>query len=187
MLGSAKLQWLLAKLTGGCKSAGIGKTEDEMSKVTPFLWFEKEAEAAARFYVSLLPDSRVVGVTALPSDTPSGPAGSVKVIDFTLAGQSYVAMEAGRLDPFNHAVSFMIECETQGEIDRLWDAHLKNGGAEQQCGWLKDRWGLYWQITPRALMEMMRNADRAAAKRATDAMLKMVKLDLPALQRAFAG
>ena len=158
-----------------------------MSKILPFLWFDKEAEQAARFYVSLLPDSHLDSVTTLPTDTPSGPAGSVQVVDFTLAGQPYVAMNAGRLDPFNHAVSFMIYCDSQGEIDRLWNAHLGNGGTEQQCGWLKDRWGLYWQITPRALMEMMRSSDRAAAKRATEAMMKMVKLDIAALQKAFAG
>jgi predicted 3-demethylubiquinone-9 3-methyltransferase (glyoxalase superfamily) len=156
-----------------------------MSKVTPFLWFEKGAEQAARFYVSLLPDSKLDSVTALPTDTPSGPAGSVKVVDFTLAGQAYQAMEAGRLDPFNHAVSFMIQCDSQAEIDRLWDAHLNNGGAAQQCGWLQDRWGLYWQIAPRAIFDMYRSPDRAAAKRAADAMLKMVKLDLAELQRAF--
>ncbi len=158
-----------------------------MDKVVPFLWFEKEAEMAARFYVSLLPNSQVDGVTGLASETPSGPPGSVKVIDFTLAGQPYVAMEAGGAEPFNHSVSLMVLCDNQAEIDRLWDAHRKNGGSEQACGWLKDRWGVNWQITPRALMEMMRSPDRAAAKRASDAMLKMVKLDLPALQRAFDG
>ena len=158
-----------------------------MSKILPFLWFDKEAEQAARFYVSLLPDSHLDSVTALPADTPSGPAGSVQVVDFTLAGQPYVAMNAGRLDPFNHAVSFMIYCDSQEEIDRLWDAHIKNGGTEQQCGWLKDRWGLYWQITPRVLMEMMRSPDRAAARRANEAMLKMVKLDIAMLQKAFDG
>jgi predicted 3-demethylubiquinone-9 3-methyltransferase (glyoxalase superfamily) len=168
----------LKDLDGGRK----GKT---MAKVSPFLWFEKDAEQAARFYVSLVADSHFGGITTLPSDTPSGPEGSVSVVDFTLAGQAYVAMNAGRLDPFNHAVSFMISCDTQEEIDRIWDAHLKNGGAEQQCGWLKDRWGLYWQITPRVLMEMIRNADRAAAKRATQAMMKMIKLDIAALQKAF--
>jgi predicted 3-demethylubiquinone-9 3-methyltransferase (glyoxalase superfamily) len=158
-----------------------------MSKILPFLWFDKEAEQAARFYVSLLPGSHLDSVTALPADTPSGPAGSVQVVDFTLAGQPYVAMNADRLDPFNHAVSFMIYCDSQGEIDRLWDTHLGNGGTAQQCGWLKDRWGLYWQITPRALMEMMRSPDRAAAKRATEAMMKMVKLDIAVLQKAFDG
>lgn len=156
-----------------------------MSKISPFLWFDKDAETAARFYVSLLPDSHFDGLTPMPTDTPSGPAGSVQVVDFTLAGQPYVAMNAGPLDPFNHAVSFMILCDSQDEIDGLWDAHLKNGGTEQQCGWLKDRWGLYWQITPRVLMEMMRSPDRAAAKRAADAMMKMVKLDIAALKKAF--
>jgi predicted 3-demethylubiquinone-9 3-methyltransferase (glyoxalase superfamily) len=158
-----------------------------MSKISPFLWFEKEAVEAARFYVSLLPDSRIDSVTTVPSDTPSGPEGSVQVVDFTLAGQSYGAMRAGPLDTFNHAVSFMIACDTQEEIDRIWDAHLKNGGEAQQCGWLKDRWGLYWQITPRTLMEMMRSPDRAAAKRATQAMMKMVKLDIAVLQAEFRG
>ena len=156
-----------------------------MPKIAPCLWFEKDAEQAVQFYVSLLPDSRIDGIARLPADTPSGPAESVKLVDFTLAGQPYVAFTGGRLDAFNHAVSLMITCDTQDEIDRLWSAHLKNGGSEQQCGWLKDRWGLYWQITPRVLMEMMRSPDRAAAKRATLAMMKMVKLDIAALQQAF--
>ena len=158
-----------------------------MLQVTPFLWFEKEAEQAVRFYVSLLPDSRLDGITTMPADSPSGPAGSVKVLDFTLAGQPYVAMEAGRLDPFNHAVSLLIPCDHQSEIDRLWESHLKNGGVAQQCGWLKDRWGLYWQITPRILFEMMRSPDRAAGKRAMEAMMKMEKLDIFVLQKAFKG
>jgi predicted 3-demethylubiquinone-9 3-methyltransferase (glyoxalase superfamily) len=159
-----------------------------MSKVTPFLWFEKEAVEAARFYVSLLPDSRLDGVTAMPADSPSGPAGSVRIVDFTLAGQPYMAMEAAaRPDAFNHAVSLLVPCDTQAEIDRLWDAHLKNGGAAQQCGWLKDRWGIYWQITPRVLFWMMRDPDRAAGKRAMEAMMQMIKLDIVALENAFAG
>ena len=158
-----------------------------MPQIVPFLWFEKDAEAAARFYVSLLPDSRLDGVSPLPVDTPSGPAGSVQVVDFTLAGQPYQAINAGPLDPFNHAVSFMIQCDTQAEIDRIWDAHLKNGGKAEQCGWLKDRWGLYWQITPTGFSEMMRSPNREGAKRAATAMLKMVKLDMAALQRAFDG
>ena len=123
----------------------------------------------------------------MPADSPSGPEGSVKVLDFTLAGQPYVAMEAGRLDPFNHAVSLLIPCDNQAEIDRLWEAHLNNGGIAQQCGWLKDRWGLYWQITPRVLFEMMRSPDRAAGRRAKEAMMKMEKLDIAALQKAFEG
>jgi predicted 3-demethylubiquinone-9 3-methyltransferase (glyoxalase superfamily) len=158
-----------------------------MTRIVPFLWFEKDAEAAARFYVSLLPDSRLDNVTALPVDTPSGPAGSVQVVDFTLAGQPYQAINAGPLDPFNHAVSFVIQCETQAEIDRIWNAHLENGGTAEQCGWLKDRWGLYWQIVPEGFARMMQAGDKAAAKRAAQAMLKMVKLDMAALQRAFDG
>ena len=158
-----------------------------MSRVIPFLWFEKEAEEAARFYVSLLPDSRLDAVLPLPVDTPSGPAGSVQVVDFTLAGQPYQAINAGPLDPFNHAVSFVIQCDTQDEIDRIWDTHLKNGGKAEQCGWLKDRWGLYWQIIPKGFQDMMQSPNRAGAKRAAEAMLKMVKLDMAALRRAFDG
>lgn len=158
-----------------------------MTQVVPFLWFEKDAEAAARFYVSLLSNSKVTNVSPLPIDTPSGPAGSVQVVDFTLAGQPYQAINAGPLDPFNHAVSFMIVCDNQAELDRIWDAHLKNGGNAEQCGWLKDRWGLYWQVIPKGFDEMMQSPNRAGAKRAAEAMLKMVKLDAAALQRAFDG
>lgn len=155
------------------------------SKVTPFLWFEKDAESAARFYVSLLPDSRVDNVTALAADSPSGPPGSVQVVEFTLQGEPFAAMNAGRHDAFNNAVSFMILCDTQDEIDRLWNAHLKNGGKEQACGWLTDKWGVSWQITPRRLMEMMKSPDRAASKRSSEAMMKMIKLDIATLEKAF--
>ena len=158
-----------------------------MKSPVPFLWFEKEAEEAASFYVSLLPKSRVERVTTMPADSPSGPEGSVKVVEFTLAGQPWQAMNAGRHDAFNHAVSFMMECETQGEIDRLWDAILNNGGKEEACGWIRDRWGLAWQITPRVMGEMMASPDRAAGRRAAEAMMTMVKLDIAALQRAFDG
>ena len=158
-----------------------------MTRVVPFLWFEKDAETAVRFYVSVVPNSRLDNVLPLPVDTPSGPAGSVQVVDFTLAGQPYQAINAGPLDPFNHAVSFLIQCETQAEIDRIWNTHLENGGKAEQCGWLKDRWGLYWQIVPEGFSRMMQAADQAAAKRAAQAMLKMVKLDMAALQRAFDG
>jgi predicted 3-demethylubiquinone-9 3-methyltransferase (glyoxalase superfamily) len=156
-----------------------------MSKVSPFLWFEKEGSEAARFYVSLLPESRIDNVTTIPADAPSGPAGSIEVVEFTLAGQSWRIMSAGPLDPFNRAVSFMIDCEDQAELDRLWDAHLRNGGKEAACGLLIDRWGVHWQIVPRAFNQMMRSPDRAAARRVTEAMMKMVKLDLAALERAF--
>jgi predicted 3-demethylubiquinone-9 3-methyltransferase (glyoxalase superfamily) len=153
-------------------------------KIVPHLWYTAEAEEAARFYTSIFPDSRVDAVTALPADSPSGPAGSVKVVEFTLAGQPFVAFSAGPLDPFNHAVSFMVECEDQAEIDRYWEA-LGAGGTHEPCGWLKDRYGLSWQIAPKALGEMMKSPDRAAARRAAEAMLGMKKLDLAGLERAF--
>ena len=155
-----------------------------MQKITPFLWYAKEAEEAARFYASVFPDSRVTRVVALPSESPSGPPGSVKIVEFVLFGQSFVAMSAGPLDPFNHAISFVVDCEDQDEVDRYWNALLQGGTAEQ-CGWLKDRYGVSWQIVPRILRAMMRDPDRAKAKRASDAMLTMVKIDIAALQRAF--
>ncbi len=157
-----------------------------MQKITPFLWYSKEAEEAAKFYTSIFPDSRITGITALPSESPSGPPGSVKIVEFVLFGQTFVAMTAGRLDPFNHAVSFMVKCDSQAELDCYWNALLEGGSAEA-CGWLKDRFGLSWQIVPTVLLEMMASPDRAKAKRAADAMMKMVKLDIAPLQAAFAG
>jgi predicted 3-demethylubiquinone-9 3-methyltransferase (glyoxalase superfamily) len=157
-----------------------------MSKIVPNLWYTGKAEEAAAFYASLLPNSRVDSVTALPADTPSGPAGSVKVVEFTLMGQPFMAFSAGRLDPFNHAVSFMVQCDDQAEIDRLWAA-LSDGGKTEQCGWLKDRYGLFWQIAPRVLGEMMKDSDRPRAKRVAEAMLKMTKLDIAMLERAYNG
>lgn len=157
-----------------------------MQKITPFLWYAKQAEEAAAFYASIFPDSRVTRVTAMQSESPSGPPGSVKVVEFVLFGQSFVAMSAGPLDPFNHAVSFVVNCEDQAEVDRYWNALLQ-GGTPEQCGWLKDRYGLSWQIVPTVLGRMMADPDRAKAKRASDAMLKMVKIDVAALQAAFAG
>jgi predicted 3-demethylubiquinone-9 3-methyltransferase (glyoxalase superfamily) len=157
-----------------------------MQKITPHLWFIKEAEEAARFYTSIFPNSRIDRVTPLPADTPSGPAGSVTVVEFTLNGQQFAAISAGPLDPFNHAVSFIVNCESQAEVDRYWNA-LLDGGSPEQCGWLKDRYGLSWQIVPTVLNEMIADPDRTKAKRATEAMLKMVKLDVSGLQRAYEG
>jgi predicted 3-demethylubiquinone-9 3-methyltransferase (glyoxalase superfamily) len=157
-----------------------------VTKIKPFLWYTKEAEEAAAFYASVLPNSKVDSVTTLPTDTPSGPAGTVKVVEFTLVGQPFMAITAGPLDPFNHAVSFIVECEDQAEIDRLWSA-LSAGGNTEQCGWLKDCYGLFWQIVPRTLGEMMKDPDRVRAKRVADAMLKMVKLDIAGLKKAYAG
>ncbi len=136
--------------------------------------------------MSVFPDSRVDRVTTLPSKSPSGPAGSVKVVEFTLFGQAFVAMSAGPLDPFSHAVSFVVNCDDQAELDRYWHALLEGGSAEA-CGWLKDRFGLSWQIVPTVLGEMMADPDRVKVKRAADAMMRMVKLDIAQLHAAFAG
>jgi predicted 3-demethylubiquinone-9 3-methyltransferase (glyoxalase superfamily) len=160
--------------------------EATLSKIVPNLWYTDKAEEAAAFYVSLLPDSKVDSVTALPADSPSGPAGSVKVVEFTLIGQPFMAFSAGPLDPFNHSISLMVQCDDQAEIDRLWAA-LSAGGKIEQCGWLKDRYGLSWQIAPTVLGEMMKDPDRARAKRVAEAMLKMVKLDIDGLKKAYEG
>ena len=155
-------------------------------KIKVHLWYAKEAEDAAKLYASIFPDSRVDRVSALPVDSPSGPAGSVKVVDFTLFGQAFQAISAGPLDPFNHAMSLVVACRDQAELDRYWNALLEGGKAEQ-CGWLKDRYGVSWQIVPAILDDMMADADTKRAKRVAEAMLKMVKLDIATLQAAFAG
>ncbi|WP_234186090.1 VOC family protein [Shinella sp. NM-101] len=155
-------------------------------KVTQHLWFEKDMEAAIGFYASLIPGSSVHWVTPIMADTPSGPAGSVKSASFTLGDQRYMAIEAGPLDPFNHSFSIVVECETQGDLDRLWNA-LREGGSVEQCGWLKDRWGLSWQIAPTRLGELMSDPDPDKVRRVTEAMLKMVKLDIAPLEAAAAG
>jgi predicted 3-demethylubiquinone-9 3-methyltransferase (glyoxalase superfamily) len=157
-----------------------------IQKITPFLWYAKEAEEAARFYATIFPDSRVTRVTTMPSESPSGPPGSVKIVEFLLFGQAFTAMSAGPLDPFNHAISFVVSCDTQAELDRYWNA-LLDGGTTEQCGWLKDRYGLSWQIVPAVLDKLMTGTDPVKAKRACDAMLQMVKLDIAALQAAYDG
>ena len=158
-----------------------------MQKITPFLWYAKEAEEAAAFYAATFPESRVVRVTTMQSDSPSGPRGSVKVVEFVLFGRSFTAMSAGPLDPFNHAISFVVSCDDQAEVDRYWNALLANGGSPEECGWLKDRYGLSWQIVPKILFEMMADPDPAKSKRASDAMMKMVKLDIAKLEAAYRG
>jgi predicted 3-demethylubiquinone-9 3-methyltransferase (glyoxalase superfamily) len=157
-----------------------------MTKVAQHLWFEKEMEAAVRFYTSLINGSSLQWISTIPADTPSGPAGSVKLAAFTIGDQRYMAIEAGPLDPFNHSFSIMVECEDQAELDRLWDA-LQEGGAVEQCGWLRDRWGLCWQVTPKRLGELMRDPDRDKAKRVAEAMLKMTKFDIAGLEKAARG
>ena len=156
------------------------------SKIFPHLWYANDAEKAATFYASIFPDSRVDRVTPLLSDSPSGPPGSVKVVDFTLFGQRFQAISAGPLDPFNHAISLVVVCDEQAEIDRYWDALLKGGKAEA-CGWLQDKYGVSWQIVPAVMDEMMSDKDPVRSKRVTDAMLKMVKLDIAKLRAAYDG
>ncbi|HET7550069.1 MAG TPA: VOC family protein [Gemmatimonadaceae bacterium] len=158
-----------------------------IQKITPFLWYASEAEEAANFYASIFPDSRVTRVTTLPSESPSGPPGSVKVVEFELFGQHFTAMSAGPLDQFNHAISLMVLCEDQAELDRYWDGLLAGGGTTEACGWLKDRYGVSWQIVPERFAEMMADPDRERARRFSDAMLKMVKFDIAALEAAYEG
>lgn len=157
------------------------------SKITPFLWYATEAEEAAMLYVSLFPDSAVTSVTSMPADSPSGPAGAVKIVEFTLAGQAFQAMSAGPLDPFNHAISMVVNCQDQAEVDHYWNGFLKAGGKAEQCGWLRDKFGVCWQIVPIALTEMMKDKDRVRGKRVAEAMMKMVKLEIAGLQKAYDG
>ena len=158
-----------------------------MTEVTPCLWFDSAAEEAANFYVSLLPDSRIDTVARSPADNPSTPEGAVLVVEFTLAGRSFLGLNGGPHFKFTEAISMMIHVETQAEIDRLWDALIADGGSPSQCGWLKDRWGLSWQVTPTIMPRLLGNPDRDAARRTMQAMMTMTKLDIAALERAFAG
>jgi predicted 3-demethylubiquinone-9 3-methyltransferase (glyoxalase superfamily) len=158
-----------------------------MAKITPNLWFDGNAEEAAGFYVTLLPDSRIDNVYRSPADNPSTPAGAVLIVDFTLAGQRFEAANGGPQFPFTEAVSFAIDCEDQAEVDRLWGVLTTGGGSPGQCGWLKDRYGLSWQIIPREMGELLANPDRERAGRAMEAMLAMTKIDVAAIRRAFEG
>jgi predicted 3-demethylubiquinone-9 3-methyltransferase (glyoxalase superfamily) len=155
-----------------------------MPPLYPCLWFDGKAEEAATFYTELLPDSHIDRLFRSPADTPSGPAGMVLVVDFTLAGQRFQGLNGGPDFRFNEAVSFVIECDDQAEVDRLWDALTANGGEPGPCGWLKDRFGLSWQIVPRELNELMEDPDPERARRATEAMLKMGKIEVEDLRKA---
>jgi len=158
-----------------------------VDKIIPCLWYNYDAEEAANFYVTLLPDSEIQNVVRSPADTPSNKAGDVLVVEFTLAGRPYIGLNGGPLFRFSEAVSFQIRTEDQAETDRLWDAIVSNGGAESMCGWCKDRWGLSWQITPKRLLELNADPDPARARRAMEAMLKMRKIDIAAVERAADG
>jgi predicted 3-demethylubiquinone-9 3-methyltransferase (glyoxalase superfamily) len=158
-----------------------------MDRIIPCLWYDHDAEAAASFYVTLLPDSQVDNVVRSPADNPSVKAGGVLVVEFTLAGRPYIGLNSGPLFRFTEAVSFQIRTEDQAETDRLWDAIVSNGGEESMCGWCKDRWGLSWQITPKRLLELNSDPDPARARRAMEAMLKMRRIDIAAVERAADG
>src|SRR5277367_1719970 len=153
-----------------------------MSGITPCLWFDGNAEEAAKFYVSVFPDSRVDAVYLAPSDYPAGKTGDVLVVEFTLMGQPFTGLNAGPQFRFNEAISFQIPVETQAEADRLADALSKAPEAEQ-CGWVKDRFGVSWQIVPCRLIRLISDADPARARRAFDAMMQMKRLDIAALER----
>ncbi len=155
-----------------------------MAKLFPCLWFDGNAEEAASFYVTLLPGSHVDNVWRSPADTPSGPAGMVLTVDFTLAGQPFQGLNGGPEFRFNESVSFVIDCDDQAEVDRLWAALTAQGGEPGPCGWLKDRFGLSWQIVPRRLGELLNDPDRERARRAMEAMLKMGKIEIAELERA---
>ena len=157
-----------------------------MQKIVPCLWFNGDAEEAAEFYVSLLPDSHIDRILKSPADTPSGPAAMVLTVEFTLAGMQYVGLNGGSQFPFTEAVSFQIHCDDQAEVDRLWAA-IAEGGSEVVCGWVKDRWGLPWQIVPKRMIELLNDPDTARARRAQEAMMQMVKIDIATIERAADG
>jgi predicted 3-demethylubiquinone-9 3-methyltransferase (glyoxalase superfamily) len=158
-----------------------------VKKVTPCLWFDGTAEEAAQFYTSLFPDGRITKVSTSPADTPSGPAGMVITVEFTIAGQDFIGLNGGPVFKFNESVSFSIDCADQAEVDRYWDALVQGGGEHSVCGWLKDRYGLSWQVVPRQANEYFEGPDREGAKRAMEAMLKMTKLNVEELREAYEG
>ena len=159
-----------------------------MNKVYTCLWFDHgQAEEAAQFYTSLVPGSSVDNVSRSPADTPSGPEGAVLTVDFTLAGVPYQALSGGPDFKFNEAASIAVRCEDQAETDKLWDALIANGGGPSVCGWLKDRFGLSWQIIPRRLQQLLGDPDPDRARRAMEAMLKMTKIEIAELESAANG
>jgi len=156
-----------------------------MSKISPCLWFNGDAEAAAQHYTTIFPNSRILSVDRSPAETPSGPKDMVLTVNFSLDGQTFIGLNGGPDFKFNEAISFSIDCDDQAEVDRYWDALIEDGGEPSVCGWLKDRFGVSWQVIPRQLPEMLQSPDREAAGRAMEAMLKMVKIDVKELEDAF--
>ena len=155
-------------------------------KVTPFLWLEKDAEAAAKLYVSLFPNARIVDVARWADGSPY-PKGTVMSATFEIDGCAFIAFNGGPHFKLNESFSMFVNCETQAEVDRYWDALIADGGAPSQCGWLKDRFGVSWQIIPTALSRLIGDPDPERAKRAMQSMMEMVKIDIAALERAAEG
>jgi len=158
-----------------------------MTRVTPCLWYDGNAEEAANLYASIFPDSSVDAVHRSPADYPSGKTGDVLTVDFTVMGMNFMGLNGGPQFKFDEAISFQVHTNDQEETDRYWNALLAAGAKPTACGWINDRFGLSWQITPKRLSEMMTSPDKAAAKRAMDAMMEMVKIDIATLERAYAG
>ena len=161
--------------------------QSKLQKIATFLWYKREAVEAARFYTTLFPDSHVDRVSSLPSDSPSGPAGSVEIVEFTLFGQSFKAMSAGPHHDFNDAISLMVSCESQAELDKYWDGILEHGGKPQACGWITDKYGVRWQLVPTVLLTMMADPDQAKGARTAKEMLSQVKFDIARLEAAYHG
>ena len=156
-------------------------------KPTICIWYNHDAEEAARFYAEIFPSSQVTGVTRAPADYPNGKAGDVLVVDFTVLGVSCMGLNGGPIFKHTEAFSFVVNTVDQAETDRYWNAIVGNGGQESQCGWCKDKWGVSWQITPTVMIEALKNPDRAVARRAFVAMGDMKKIDVAAIERAIAG
>lgn len=157
-----------------------------MDRISTFLWFDGRAEAAASFYTGLFEDSRIDAVTRTPMDYPGGRAGDAITVAFTVGGRSFIAMNGGPGHPFTDAVALSVNCADQAEVDRYWDA-LTDGGKPVQCGWVTDRFGLSWQVTPRSLPRLLADPDRAKARRVMEAMGAMVKIDVAAIEAAAKG
>jgi len=157
-----------------------------MQKISPCLWFDGNAEEAANFYVSIFPDSKIDAIMR-SGDAGPGPKGSALMVAFTLDGQSFQALNGGPQYKFTEAISMSIDCQDQAEVDRYWNALMRDGGTPIQCGWLKDKYGLSWQIVPRRLVELLNDGDAAKSARAMQAMMKMVKIDVAELERAAKG
>ena len=158
-----------------------------MSKIAPCLWFNDQAEEAAEFYTGLFPDSRIEKVNRAAADNPSTSEGDVLTVDFTLCGQQFIGLNGGPDFTFNEAISLSIDCEDQQEVDRYWDALVEGGGEHSVCGWLKDRFGVSWQVIPRQLPEMLNGSDQEGAARVMKAMLEMTKIDVAKVQEAYEG